>query len=272
MAEMFTLLIMALRFSKLSIASLPSEIDSAKGGRCPTMFVAERIMFCLIIVGLLLGSPALCFSGASSCPAPSASCRGSQNVWSFRDLTAFHIAPVNNGATQSPPLFSTNGCGTDSVKLDADPVLLPCCAVHDACYSICGIDRDFCDTEFTSCLIKQCNTYEKHQAKICSSSTGMMTMGVQMFGCQAFLDAQRTACECTTTDTYRSRQSHLLEAGFYKDSGKTADEVRAVISRVLSASPKIGARTIFRILEKRNATLIHSTVGSAPQRSFSQEL
>ena len=57
--------------------------------------------------------------------------------------------------------------------------------------AVCGISRNFCDLQFNKCIKSRCK-----KDNDCIQSAGLITMGVQMFGCEPFLKAQREGCDC----------------------------------------------------------------------------
>lgn len=101
-----------------------------------------------------------------------------------------------NSSTERPWItvgheFTSNGCGTREMKVSVDPRIPECCDIHDACYEICGISRNFCDKKFNQCMNRRCEGDRE-----CMSSASMITMGVAIFGCSPFISAQQQACDC----------------------------------------------------------------------------
>lgn len=154
-------------------------------------------------------------------------------------------------SSSARPIFTSNGCGTDSIRISAPPELIPCCSVHDACYSICGISRSFCDTEFGKCLKSRCNRGDGD----CEGQANMLSQGVVMFGCTAFLDAQKSVCTCEDKRAWRESMKDLFLNVLYPSrEEKSLAEVEALLTRLDKAKDPM--KIVYLILEKRNATLI----------------
>lgn len=183
--------------------------------------------------------------GGAECNMP---CKGrSVPTWSALE----NYSPVG-----SRPLFTANGCGTDSIRIDAPDALVPCCVVHDACYSVCGIKRKFCDDEFAKCLTEQCRSATSPQLKQeCDGSASTMSSGVAMFGCSAFLDAQKERCECADFGTHEKRVDTLIREHLYPlaSAAKSNKEISDIVRRAVQSNAGV---IVYHILQKYNKTLI----------------
>eukprot|EP00118_Oscarella_pearsei_P001425 m.7414 g.7414 ORF g.7414 m.7414 type:complete len:169 (+) comp18623_c0_seq1:25-531(+) len=93
----------------------------------------------------------------------------------------------------------SNGCGSQGISVDTSkfPGLGKCCDTHDYCYDTCGRERRACDDAFQTCMDSHCDTLEKTKKDECRNLSGVMSAGASGFGCQAYLDAQANACDCT---------------------------------------------------------------------------
>ena len=155
----------------------------------------------------------------------------------------------------SATIFSSNGCGSSGVKIVVDDNLTPCCHVHDACYSICGVSRKFCDDEFSKCLnAVDCGKGQHpNNNNGCRGNANMLSSGVQMFGCSAFRAAQMDACECFDSKQRDAALQPLLQH-LYAKAGfvKSEEEMAVVATRARKDVPK----TIFQILQKYNSSVI----------------
>jgi len=105
-------------------------------------------------------------------------------------------------------IFTSNGCGAHGIKINVNNDIEECCDLHDACYSICGISRDFCEQQFDKCLKQKCrnfnnnnnNNNNRHGIKNeqnCLETINLLTMGSSMFGCQSFVSSQNESCICS---------------------------------------------------------------------------
>lgn len=177
---------------------------------------------------------------------------------SFRDAA---VTPLSAGANAASLGFTANGCGTDAVRVSTPDEVVPCCTVHDACYSICGVDRAFCDKEFSTCLERECNRLGKREdVSACLESKQMLSMGVTMFGCNAFTDAQREMCTCASKDTRGEQLEKLVTHRLYghpllgEADRKTGEVVKEIARRVRGSRQHTAM--IHHILQKYNASLI----------------
>ena len=109
--------------------------------------------------------------------------------------------PSGKRPTQSAAPLVSNGCGAAgmAIKIDTgDADVTPCCDVHDACYSLCGVARQRCESEFDKCLKAKCKTARQKQQ--CESGVQMMTAGASMMGGSFFEQAQQAGCACVAAD------------------------------------------------------------------------
>ncbi|KAI6646631.1 Group XIIA secretory phospholipase A2 [Oopsacas minuta] len=103
----------------------------------------------------------------------------------------------------------SNGCGSTlglmSIQLNTTGYegIERCCDKHDLCYSTCNDPRKFCDDSFRECMTKYCETdpgimlgLNERSTEGCVSAAEMIYLGVDMFGCSSYLEAQQEACVC----------------------------------------------------------------------------
>ncbi|KAL3876610.1 hypothetical protein ACJMK2_034432 [Sinanodonta woodiana] len=114
---------------------------------------------------------------------------------------------------------SSNGCGSFGLELDTStlPAMTKCCDAHDECYDTCNKDKLECDKKFKKCLEKMCTKLEPDlnddESRGCRATAMLMSSGTQALGCQAYLDSQKTACECKSSsgqDKSKSRKKTEL--------------------------------------------------------------
>ena len=100
---------------------------------------------------------------------------------------------------------TSNGCGSGGLSIDVSnyPDFVACCDAHDYCYDTCGESRAKCDSDFRKCMEGVCFRYKsegrlKSAAKKaeCDQTAGMMYGGTVGFGCAAYLESQKSACDC----------------------------------------------------------------------------
>ncbi|KAK3601802.1 hypothetical protein CHS0354_041718 [Potamilus streckersoni] len=108
---------------------------------------------------------------------------------------------------------SSNGCGSFGLELDTStlPVMTKCCDAHDECYDTCNKDKLECDKKFKKCLEKMCKKLEPDlnddESVGCRATAMLMSSGTQALGCQAYLDSQKTACECKSSSGQEKTKS-----------------------------------------------------------------
>ena len=107
----------------------------------------------------------------------------------------------------SDPVWA-NGCGTSTLRIDADPRLEPCCLQHDACYSLCGIPREECERHFKLCLSTACDAQpvgtspappmgEEDSRRECRQNANMFGVGSSAFGQSLYVESQSQFCSCS---------------------------------------------------------------------------
>jgi hypothetical protein len=213
-------------------------------------------MLCSALCISLLVPSILAFNfgggGGGNCQIPCAS--GTFPAFKDAAVTPLEERPGNLA-------FTANGCGTDAVRVSTPEEVVPCCTVHDACYSICGVDRAFCDKEFSTCLERECSKLPRREdVSSCMESKQMLSMGVTMFGCGAFTEAQREMCTCATKASRTTQLQKLVTHRLYghpkmPESSKKSEQEIDDIARRIGDSPKYSAM-IHHILQKYNASLI----------------
>eukprot|EP01084_Bolivina_argentea_P262374 443659_1 len=147
-------------------------------------------------------------------------------------------------------LFSSNGCGSMGIRVNLDSRIEHCCDTHDACYSVCGISRDYCDMQFNKCIKKGCG--KDHE---CASSADMITMGTALFGCEPFLKTQRESCDCLKGHQFNERVTNTLKEMYSKLTDKhkkTDDELQEIQDKYKGKEDKL----VNNILKKYPKELI----------------
>jgi hypothetical protein len=161
---------------------------------------------------------------------------------------------ANQVLVQARERIWANGCGTASVKVDHDPVVVPCCNFHDTCYSICGMTHKECESKFKKCIAKSCAGDES-----CQNRHNMLTMGTSMFGQSIFEESQSTYCECVqsnlTSTVYMQRSLEVYKFAGLKPkeaSSKTEALQRRIDAFAKSSRParEGGAKLLMDLYEK----------------------
>jgi len=149
--------------------------------------------------------------------------------------------------------FTSNGCGTASFRVDVEEQLTPCCDIHDACYALCGVERDRCDSDFATCLGKACNG-----KKSCLQSVGMLTSGVSMFGCSAFMATQKDNCECIADRAEAEKRADAVMNAVLIHTKKTSPDLVDTVARSTRKADGLASKVsaVRKLLAKLNATII----------------
>jgi hypothetical protein len=106
-----------------------------------------------------------------------------------------------------------NGCGAEGGRKFPErfgPVnFKQCCDPHDICFGTCNSDRDGCDSDFLSCLLKACSDglgvlgiISPRLLLTCNAIAATYFLAVQSpIGTQAYESAQKKACNCCGDST-----------------------------------------------------------------------
>ncbi|XP_065837229.1 group XIIA secretory phospholipase A2-like [Oscarella lobularis] len=98
---------------------------------------------------------------------------------------------------------TSNGCGSSGITVNTKgfPGLEKCCDTHDYCYDTCGENRNDCDGTFERCMTDYCDDRvaitDESRREECQRLANVMGAGVSGFGCQAYLESQAGACNCS---------------------------------------------------------------------------
>jgi hypothetical protein len=166
------------------------------------------------------------------------------------------------------PLFTSNGCGSAGIRIGVEEHLTDCCHVHDACYSICGIQRNFCDEQFAKCLkragCKRLASKGGNAVERCESNVKMLSTGVSLFGCDAFRTTQMDMCSCFEPGRVHGELLEpMLKLMYQKAKVEMTGEQWVNVVRRASSDMHL---TLFRVIEKYNATII--TMEEAPREEL----
>ena len=86
-------------------------------------------------------------------------------------------------------------------------------------YDSCNSDKDICDIEFKKCLYGQCRRRDQpgfdHMSfvdtKTCKLKAKLAFVAVIGVGCQAYLDAQASACQCVPKNSKHATRNSKSE-------------------------------------------------------------
>ena len=95
-----------------------------------------------------------------------------------------HVPPESNGC--SKPEF---------IQVAGEEDFTYCCDRHDACYGMCGSDKQYCDKDFGRCNKAMCKSVFPRNNQ-CTSAADTYAMGTMMFGVEGWNGSQEQHCVC----------------------------------------------------------------------------
>lgn len=120
----------------------------------------------------------------------------------------------------------SNGCSKPAgISIGGEEDFTACCDLHDVCYESCNVDKQFCETQFASCLQNLCRTAFAHN-KGCSQAAQMYAMGTTMFGGSGFATSQEEFCECVPKEEVSAHYGSLFHTFYQTHAPDKADEWR----------------------------------------------
>lgn len=146
-------------------------------------------------------------------------------------------------------VFTANGCGTADLPISARAEFEECCNRHDACYSVCGMDKATCEKRLKKCMKAKCKAHwDPHQRDECQSTAQLLSIGANMITCPAYQDAQAEACECVPshefTDANRERLVHFLKENGAPEEDLWDDEIDSLLEKYKRDEPTMFLRLL----------------------------
>lgn len=129
-----------------------------------------------------------------------------------------------------------------------------CCHLKNACYQLCGSNKQACDAELDKCMEKGCEelsdysptdlesmTEEKiKEAKDeCSSTKGIVALLGKISGCKEYDMHQRIVCECVDKEKVHEKMERVLRNFYKKFSPEGSLKVKGLVEKAA------GKRSIF---------------------------
>ena len=154
----------------------------------------------------------------------------------------------SSGMTPVPktrPKFESMGCASmgggmfvaSTGENDAKPYDA-CCDQWHACYQVCGVSKNTCDTAFETCAKETCGDKEENEQ--CHKDLQLSTMLLKLGGCQKFDTAQLQACECKSKDQAPAQREAALRHFYKKHAPENVDKVPNLIAKADSPSKLAG--------------------------------
>jgi len=117
-------------------------------------------------------------------------------------------SPKSDCAFQCPPgkkitfnplhTPSSNGCGTNVIKIKTDIDFTPCCNIHDICYDTCDpkLTKSVCDNNFKDCMYTMCKELATDLKQKCTTHADIFSATTGILGCSSFTSSRQNACLC----------------------------------------------------------------------------
>jgi secretory phospholipase A2 len=128
----------------------------------------------------------------------------------------------------------SNGCSKpEGISVGGEEDFTYCCDRHDACYSTCGISKDYCEQDFGRCLEQLCKTTFTSNRQ-CSSAAQMYQLGTTMFGGNGFQGLQNDFCVCLPQSKVTEHYTQLLTQLYRDHSDKSDVEIHEFTTRLMT--------------------------------------
>ena len=180
--------------------------------------------------------------------------------------------PVGSSFVQSVRALESNGCSKPGIfQIAGEEDFTYCCDRHDACYETCGMDRQFCEAEFSKCLNNMCATTFSDNPE-CNKAAGMYTMGTMFFGDAAFQKSQEGWCECIAQDEIDGHHLKLIDSFYqtYVSTKKTWSSNKVIKNTGTRSKPDYAnfKKMWYRLHDKYDHAIVHveDRVGKNPPR------
>jgi secretory phospholipase A2 len=167
------------------------------------------------------------------------------------------------------PLPTSNGCSKPAgLVVGGEEDFTYCCDRHDACYSICGVSKQYCEKDFGKCMKELCWEIFPENLQ-CSQAAQMYQMGTTMFGSSGFQTLQYDFCECVPKSDVKKHYTQLLEKLYTDHTSKTASESSEMVAKLMDKAgdsiQKLG-NLFYYILKKYDSAIQHegARVGANP--------
>lgn len=107
-----------------------------------------------------------------------------------------------------------------------------CCHRKDACWQICGSNKQSCDREMEKCMDKACReiTNDEERRK-CNDSKSLTKMMMSVGGCDEFKSHQSANCECAVKSKAFEKRKRVLRNFYKKFNPEGIDKVDALAAK-----------------------------------------
>jgi len=96
-----------------------------------------------------------------------------------------------------------------------------CCHQWHACYQICGVSKQTCDTTFETCSKQACGFDDK-----CNKDVEINNMMMKLGGCKKYEQAQYQACECAPSHQVPQKREAAIRYFYKKFAPENVDKAK----------------------------------------------
>ena len=129
-----------------------------------------------------------------------------------------------------------------------------CCHLKNACYQLCGSNKQTCDAEMDKCMDAGCDTLSgyspadlrsmteeeiKKEKDECGSMKSVVALIGKFSGCKEYDMHQRTACECVDKGKVREKMERVIRNFYKKFNPEGISKVKGLVEKA------DGKRSIF---------------------------
>jgi hypothetical protein len=174
--------------------------------------------------------------------------------------------PTNQVPVQNRQPIESNGCSKPSfLAVQDEEDFTYCCDRHDACYQLVGLQRGYCDQDFSKCMRKMCHELFAHNPR-CSNAADMYLFGTSAFGEAAYVNTQNAHIDCVENDQVIPHYVSFVDE-FYrantqmkKDSSEIQEKVEKYAKNAGTSAnpsyPKLGSY-LYALYNKYDSAIVH---------------
>jgi len=177
-----------------------------------------------------------------------AACKSKQCSSGFVAVPKRSLKLISGGCSALTNSMSMGGSfGTSGAEM----LLETCCDVYQACYSICGMRKKTCETDFLSCMDTTCSN-QKSSASIdrCKKDMGLYKVLLQIGDCSKYDTIQSSNCKCVAEDKANDKRILLLNDFWKKHSKKKKTKQEAAKLTKKYSTTKKFAKLLLKLVKK----------------------
>lgn len=172
----------------------------------------------------------------------------------------------------------SNGCSKPAwIAVQGEEDFTYCCDRHDACYSMCGSAKVYCDMDFEMCMKRMCLKNFKNNPD-CSGAANMYAAATKMLGAAGYSQSQNDYCTCVDSSQVLTHYAQVIDKFYdnFVEESRRKDGKALVTSSKYSKNSGTSERPryddIYRIVYNLHKKYDHSIghedtrVGKTPPR------